>query len=683
MPTGSDDELLVAAERIVVDADCGTDSAFDCGADRVAEDGIDSLEGIDEHAAPLAEDDEIPAIGGYSIVERIGSGMMGVVFKARNDAVDKTLAVKLMRKNLANDPVNLRRFREEAKAASFLTHANLVGVYGHGITGDGAPYIIMDYVDGISLQELLSREGYLDTERFLNIFIQVCEALEHAHAKRIVHRDLKPSNIMIVKADQGLDHVKVVDFGIAKVMEEGGEHGNLTQTGELLGSPLYMSPEQCLGNPLDARSDIYSLGCVMYEALTGKAPFLGDNVVQTIFKHLNERPPELRSVRPYLDLPAGLENLIFLALEREADDRFQNIAQLRQGLEDIRDGRFPKVRRTFSWQRIRRRTASMLKSRTRATIVALTSICLSLCCLAAFKYQLYTNERAILHELAQVTAAAQNAKDFEELARYWKEELKYSEAAGRPKQERADIMYRLAGLYAQMVPRPASMPVVSALSQPLQPTMTWYYLQKALKMGFGPPPWLPVENMDHRIQIDQETFRKALEMELSSSHQTGEDYNRRAGIIPKLVDVYVSQGDWKALEDLGDEYLGARLSYLGARLSYPSWPGADLHLLLALEEHYVKTGNYAAAERLMRYELAVTEKTEGWDWILMRKKQYVDLLMKLGRKEDARRFEKHTALIQAKLPRAEDLPRAWHYTLGTSRLYTYIEPAKKRKGASQ
>jgi len=154
--------------------------------------------------------------------------------------------------------------------------------------------MVMDYLDGECLAQVISREGFLDVERSLEIFLSVAEALEHAHWKGVIHRDLKPSNFIPTKTENGSDFAKIVDFGIAKILPTGDQlTQQLTQTGETFGSPFYMSPEQCKGDQLDFRSDIYSFGCVMFETLTGKPPFSGQNPVKTILKHLTKTPPEL------------------------------------------------------------------------------------------------------------------------------------------------------------------------------------------------------------------------------------------------------------------------------------------------------------------------------------------------------------------------------------------------------
>jgi serine/threonine protein kinase/tetratricopeptide (TPR) repeat protein len=281
--------------------------------------------------------------GRYELIEPIGEGGMGTVYRAKDKVLNKEFAIKVLRNDLVADETAIRRFEQEAVIASGFTHVNILSVYGHGRTVDGAPYIVMDFLEGESLGQIISREGRLEPLRAINICMQICEALAHAHMQGLIHRDLKPSNIMLINNEQCTDMVKVLDFGIAKVMPSANrETQNLTQTGELFGSPSYMSPEQCLGCNLDARSDVYSIGCLMYEMLTGKPPFVGKNPIQTVVKHLNEEAPALSRVAPKLGTPVGLESIIMRCLEKDAELRFQSMDQLRFDLHLIVTGQVPK-----------------------------------------------------------------------------------------------------------------------------------------------------------------------------------------------------------------------------------------------------------------------------------------------------------------------------------------------------
>lgn len=280
----------------------------------------------------------------YKILSVLGRGGMSIVYKARHQLMDRVVALKMLHAQLVSDPQSLNRFQLEAKAVSALNHPNIIMVYDFGITEKGLPYLVMDFLQGMSIADIIQEEGQLDVVRGVNIFIQACEGLAHAHYKNVVHRDLKPSNIMLVTGEEGESVVKIVDFGIAKLLSPDGQSiQRLTQTGEVVGSPLYMSPEQLMGHKLDARSDIYSMGCVIYESLTGKPPFLGDNVIDTMRKHLDEAPMPLKTARADLAIPEHLEHVVLKALAKEPIDRYQTMKELRDDLladlpADLRPG---------------------------------------------------------------------------------------------------------------------------------------------------------------------------------------------------------------------------------------------------------------------------------------------------------------------------------------------------------
>lgn len=300
-----------------------------------------------DSTSPAAEiEDEIKKNLGdkYEVLSLVGRGGMGAVYKVRDKNLHKTFAIKVLNSNLVEDKSSVKRFEQEARAASHLTHPNLVAVYDFGMGGGGAPFLVMDYLDGTSLAELIGKEGFIDAPRALDIFIQVVEAVAHAHLKGVIHRDIKPNNIIVTRAENGTDFVKLIDFGIAKVLpSEARATQNLTQTGEIFGSPLYMSPEQCQGQKLDARSDIYGIGCVMYEALTGRPPFEGDNPIQTILKHINESPVPINTLKQDYQIPKDLERLILRCLEKEPADRYQSAHDLLKDLEHVRDGKPIKI----------------------------------------------------------------------------------------------------------------------------------------------------------------------------------------------------------------------------------------------------------------------------------------------------------------------------------------------------
>jgi len=282
---------------------------------------------------------------GYEVLSLLGEGGMASVYKVRSRADDSLFAIKMLKQDLAKEPGAVLRFKQEVKAASKLTHPNLVATYELGETTDGTPFFVMDFVDGNNLSVMLAENGKLSVDRALEIFVALCDAIEHAHSKGVIHRDIKPSNVLVTM--QGL--VKVVDFGIAKVAQTAttGNTVSLTQSGEVFGSPLYMSPEQCMGEASDERSDIYSLGCVMYELLSGSPPFQGANPIKIIFGHLNEKPSRIsRAEKSENEKMIGhLESIVLCCLEKKVPDRYQSVKQLLQDLNNVKDGKAPLIAR--------------------------------------------------------------------------------------------------------------------------------------------------------------------------------------------------------------------------------------------------------------------------------------------------------------------------------------------------
>jgi serine/threonine-protein kinase len=269
----------------------------------------------------------------YEILEQVGTGGMGKVYKAKHLLMKRIVAIKVLLKELVSEAASLQRFQQEAEAASSLNHPHILTIFDFGVSQEALPYIVMDYLEGKSLAAIMQDKNGLEVDRAVGIFVQVCAGLAHAHSKGIVHRDLKPSNIMLITFDNQPDFVKIVDFGIAKLtMQSESESRHLTRTGQVFGSPLYMSPEQCRGGVLDARSDIYSMGCLMYKVLTGQPPIQGESLVDCLHKHCNTMPEPFNAVRPDLDLSAGLEQVIFKTLAKDPAHRYQSMKELREAL---------------------------------------------------------------------------------------------------------------------------------------------------------------------------------------------------------------------------------------------------------------------------------------------------------------------------------------------------------------
>ncbi|MFA7335232.1 MAG: serine/threonine-protein kinase [Candidatus Obscuribacterales bacterium] len=253
--------------------------------------------------------------GKYEVGDRLGSGGMSTVYLAKHKFLNKNVAVKVLHSNLASDAKSVQRFQMEAKAAFDLTHPNLLTIYDFGISQDGQAYIVMDYIEGESLSDLVQRQGHIDLTQALPLFYDICLGLAHAHEKNVLHRDIKPSNVMLLKGETRIV-AKIVDFGLAKSYDESAM--KLTQTGEIFGSPLYMSPEQCQGAPLDNRSDIYSLGCLFYESLSGIPPIKGDSAYDTFKRKFSDSPLPFD---PALNIPGWLSALIMSMLSVKRDER--------------------------------------------------------------------------------------------------------------------------------------------------------------------------------------------------------------------------------------------------------------------------------------------------------------------------------------------------------------------------
>ena len=256
----------------------------------------------------------------YELQRRVGRGGMADVFLARDQLLDRPVALKVLFPEFAQDPAFVERFRREAQAAANLNHPNIVGVYDWGEAA-GTYYIVMEYIDGRSLADVLRSEGRVRPDRCADAAIAVALALASAHASGVIHRDIKPANILITREGQ----VKVADFGIARALNSAHEQ-DLTQTGSVMGTASYFSPEQAQGLQLDARSDLYSLGVVMYEMLAGKPPFTGENPVAIAYKQVHEAPvPPSQTVT---GVPAGLEGITLQLLAKNPADRYANLQRL-------------------------------------------------------------------------------------------------------------------------------------------------------------------------------------------------------------------------------------------------------------------------------------------------------------------------------------------------------------------
>jgi serine/threonine protein kinase len=278
--------------------------------------------------------------GKYRLVEGLGEGGMGVVYKVEQVLLNRQMALKTLTGSEFSES-SIKRFHAEAKLLAKLDHPGLVKVRDFGFIDNVKPFLVMDFVQGRTLSSVLKTSGVMPLDVAIKIFVELCFALGYAHSKNIVHRDIKPSNIMLTTPglDSENEHVKVLDFGIAKLLHRGlNETEQLTRTGEIFGSPFYMSPEQCLGRPVDHRSDIYSMGCVMFEVLTGAPPFAGETSISTIMMHQSEKPLTLKEASMGREYPPEIENLVASMLEKDPDNRIQSLLDVAQLLIGVQKG---------------------------------------------------------------------------------------------------------------------------------------------------------------------------------------------------------------------------------------------------------------------------------------------------------------------------------------------------------
>ncbi|HMO19633.1 MAG TPA: serine/threonine-protein kinase [Candidatus Melainabacteria bacterium] len=282
----------------------------------------------------------------YAIEALIGDGGMSKVYRASHKLMKRKVAIKMLHAGLVGQTATLTRFKKEAEASSRLSHTNIVTTFDFGLTPDGRPYLVMDYLEGKTFTDLLNEARLLDPGRCLKLFIQLCAGLEHAHARGIVHRDIKPSNIFVVEDEKGNEVIKLLDFGIAKRVSRDREESDekedceskneptLTEAGTVFGSPLYMSPEQVRGEKVDFRSDVYSLSCLLYQSLTGTPIYDADDAMDCMYHHVNDDPEPFNHRCPTADIPEGLQELVFKGLAKSPENRIQSMEEYRELLEE-------------------------------------------------------------------------------------------------------------------------------------------------------------------------------------------------------------------------------------------------------------------------------------------------------------------------------------------------------------
>jgi serine/threonine protein kinase len=271
--------------------------------------------------------------GRYRLMEKLGQGGMGTVYKGQHIKMQRLTAIKILTSDLVSNEEFIVRFQREAEMASQIDHPNAVSIYDFGEAEDGLIYLAMEFVDGPPLSEIMRREGPLPLDRVVRITKQAAEALGAAHALGIIHRDFKPDNIMVCDKPGRRDWVEVVDFGIAKRPAADAQQQGLTQVGFVLGTPLYMSPEQVAGELLDQRSDLYSLALVAYEMLSGDLPFEGATTQSKMVKRLLEPPRLISHIRPQLNVPPAVEAVILRALARTPNQRYSSTVEFAAAFE--------------------------------------------------------------------------------------------------------------------------------------------------------------------------------------------------------------------------------------------------------------------------------------------------------------------------------------------------------------
>ena len=291
----------------------------------------------------FAGPDTAPALVGrrfgdrYQVEELIGHGGMGWVFQATHLVMQQSVALKIMRRDVARDLSAVKRFSKEARDCSRLRHHNTIKVYDFGVSDDGYPYIVMEYLEGQPLSRVLRADGALPFDRAVHIATQICASLDEAHDIGLVHRDLKPANVFLTRVHHETDYVKVLDFGIAKTVR--GDTGDaLTQSGMVIGTPKYLSPEQAQSRRLDRRSDLYSLGVMLYEMLLGEAPFQAPSTGALLAKQIYEPPPRLPDCVAGRPLPEGVAGLVAQLLEKDPARRLASAREVADRLVSLRDG---------------------------------------------------------------------------------------------------------------------------------------------------------------------------------------------------------------------------------------------------------------------------------------------------------------------------------------------------------
>ncbi len=289
----------------------------------------------------------------YQVLDILGFGGMGIIYRVRQLNLQTDRALKTIFTDRMSDEI-WQRFEQEARAISRLEHKNLIKVFDYGLLKKRTPYYVMEIVEGLTLAERVKKTGPLTVEQALSVFIPAAFALEYVHGKNIVHRDIKPANIMFNESFDKIFDIKILDFGIAKMISEAGHAADLTKPGEVLGSPNFMSPEQSRGTKIDYRSDIYSFGCTLFQALTGSPPFQADSHVEVIMMHQFNEPPTLKESFAAGKFSAGIELMLNVLLQKDVQDRYQTMDEVAQDLIALQSGKHPRYARRLAGEQTER-----------------------------------------------------------------------------------------------------------------------------------------------------------------------------------------------------------------------------------------------------------------------------------------------------------------------------------------
>jgi tetratricopeptide (TPR) repeat protein/tRNA A-37 threonylcarbamoyl transferase component Bud32 len=573
----------------------------------------------------------------YEIVSLAGAGGISSVYKAYHRILQKPVAVKFLHQERLSSDTALKRFMQEAKAVSLLNHPNIVSVHDFGATSAGEPYIVMDFLEGASLAEELQTVGPLDLPRFFHIFGQSTEALATAHKQGIVHRDIKPGNIMLVHTGSDPDFVKIVDFGLARLMpQEGEQDQELTRTGEVFGSPLYMSPEQWSGKKLDARSDVYSTGCVMYEALTGAPPHVGSTIYLTMVKHLNDAPAPVRSVRPGLKCIEPLEAVILKALAKEPDQRYQSMSELAEALEEAE--RFQR-----SWTERLKAAVAIAQARLRAArlkrsdaALAAGLLCLLLVGLSYWRASLQgmvTVQEApvvmsvqdLWDKLDREGQARFNAGEYDAAADVLTRALKAARDLGKPEvlelslkklallfhvvgksQNEQELDAELALLQKEHPSTPTARPEGSDENKVLEklwsmlpdnpsPEQKQQFIKLSEQINDLAKKYADADNYKAAEPLLQTALRRELNM-------LGPDHPLVARTLSLLAAVAHDRGDYRRAEELAGRALEIRKQKL------PPFDEATARTSHQLAEIYLSQDKYTSAVPLLESEINIYEK---------------------------------------------------------------------------